>query len=127
MQVRKGLKNYCVDHPPCRFPECDCACEDHEIFCSKHTAVKSKCLAITKKGKACKGTPVAPTIWYCRDHLHLAKDIDFGSDSDDDSDKNSFFEKDDTFENQDPKEPIDHKCAATKRYSKRPYIIVDFF
>jgi AAA domain len=86
-------RNVCEDHPMCTFPSCAQFCVANAIYCADHNVLK--CHATTKKGNPCKGQPLSRYKPYCRDHLHLARGLDFDAastdsdSSDDDSDSDS--------------------------------------
>jgi hypothetical protein len=72
-------RNFCQDHPACIFPSCLRPCTSDGNYCSEHEI--SKCLALSKKGRPCKGLPASRYTPYCRDHLHLSKELDCGTES----------------------------------------------
>lgn len=76
-------RNFCEDHPACLHPSCFNQSKSGGIFCEEHDV--TKCLALNKKKKPCKGKPMSRMMPYCWDHKHLAPMIDFGSESEDDA------------------------------------------
>lgn len=83
LALERPPRNYCEKHPACLNPSCVRFRKDNGMYCEEHDEIR--CLALTKKKKPCKGTPISRMMPYCRDHKHLASVMDFGSDSEDES------------------------------------------
>ena len=82
----KPPRNVCELHPLCTYPSCMGFCIVEGIYCDKHNTVR--CIALTKRGKPCRGTPFSVYKPFCHDHLHLAPtmELDAASMENDDSD-----------------------------------------
>ncbi|KAL3917663.1 MAG: hypothetical protein SGILL_004608, partial [Bacillariaceae sp.] len=83
LALERPPRNYCEKHPVCLNPSCGLPRKEDGMYCEEHDEIR--CLALTKKKKPCKGTPISRMMPFCRDHMHLAEEMDFGSESEDES------------------------------------------